>query len=848
MTDCNRPTNSRFKGAGIAAGIIFAVAVNVTGKNYFADGYHGGIYGHYPIEWKTQFIVDELTKHPDWKIGLEIEPETWDTVCIRTPGAFQDFAALLNQGRMEYTNPTYAQPYLYNIQGESIIRQFSYGIGSLRRHFPGIAFHTYAVEEPCFTSCLPAILKGFGFSYMSLKCPDTCWGGYTAAFGGETVTLIGPDGTEITAVPRYGCEGLEKGSVWQTTAWRNDPGYLSACEAAGIRNPIGMCYQDAGWRNGPWLGKNRTRSQYVLWTDYISMVSPSTPAQSHLFTQEDIRVNLMWGSQVMQRIAREVREAENALVMAEKLRAIAALGGYGQPDSIYFTQMDEAWRQLMLAQHHDSWIVPYNTLHDFGTWADAIDLWTSSAITTAREEIARAADMTSPGDTLMVKVFNTTMIPRRETVEVRLPGELWQTDGAITLTGPDGLRTPCEHTSPDAIRFMADVPPFGFTTYAINVDAGSEDFAGASHTPSDDTNPAIGNDRIRLTFNLNRGGTISSMQLINAPGVEFAPSDTALFSLGELRGFFYDEGNFRSSTETRARIADLNRTPLGESITLEGEIAGNPFRQTYTLVRGSNRIDCSLRIDWQGNPGIGEYREEHWNDDRRAFCDDRYKLCLLLPTSFDQPHLWKDAPFDVCESQQASTFFNRWSEIRHNVILNWIDVTDSEATRGLGLISDHTTSYVHGPGYPTALTVQYSGPGLWGRDYTIDRPTEIRFALVPHAGSGGAEALSDETDRFCEPLQALVCGGTGRPETRQLLSADADGIRLSAAYARPDGTFTIRLHNTHCNRRVRLTTAFDAEVVETDLTGNQIGIPTEGIVAPDIPRNGFRTFAVFPKK
>ena len=32
---------------------------------YFVDGYHGGIYGHYPVKWKTQFIVDQLAMHPD---------------------------------------------------------------------------------------------------------------------------------------------------------------------------------------------------------------------------------------------------------------------------------------------------------------------------------------------------------------------------------------------------------------------------------------------------------------------------------------------------------------------------------------------------------------------------------------------------------------------------------------------------------------------------------------------------------------------------------------------------------------------------------------------------------------
>lgn len=41
---------------------------------YFVDGYHGGIYGHYPVKWKTQFIVDQLSNHPEWRICLEIEP------------------------------------------------------------------------------------------------------------------------------------------------------------------------------------------------------------------------------------------------------------------------------------------------------------------------------------------------------------------------------------------------------------------------------------------------------------------------------------------------------------------------------------------------------------------------------------------------------------------------------------------------------------------------------------------------------------------------------------------------------------------------------------------------------
>ena len=46
-------------------------------QSYFIDGYHGGVYGHYPKGY-TRFIVKQLQKHSNWKINLEIEPETWD--------------------------------------------------------------------------------------------------------------------------------------------------------------------------------------------------------------------------------------------------------------------------------------------------------------------------------------------------------------------------------------------------------------------------------------------------------------------------------------------------------------------------------------------------------------------------------------------------------------------------------------------------------------------------------------------------------------------------------------------------------------------------------------------------
>lgn len=162
----------------ILAVLMFCNTVFSQQQAYFVDGYHGGgIYGHYPM-WVTQFMVDKFNQYPEWRIGLEIEPETWDTVRLREPVAYNNFKSIVTDKRIEFTNPAYAQPYCYNISGESLIRQFEYGIKKIHQHFPDVTYTTYSAEEPCFTSALPQILRLFGFKYAVLKCPpDTCWVG-----------------------------------------------------------------------------------------------------------------------------------------------------------------------------------------------------------------------------------------------------------------------------------------------------------------------------------------------------------------------------------------------------------------------------------------------------------------------------------------------------------------------------------------------------------------------------------------------------------------------------------------------------------------------------------------------
>ena len=817
---------------------------------YFIDGYHGGIYGHYPIEWKTKYMTNLLSDYPEWRMCLEIEPETWDTVLVKTPEDYENFRKIVTDKRVEFTNPAYAQPYCYNVSGESIIRQFAYGIKSIRRHFPEVEFVTYSVEEPCFTSSLPQILNQFGFKYAVLKCPNTCWGGYTAPYGGELVNWIGPDGSSILTVPRYACEELEENSVWQTTAWGNDSKYIDACIKYGIEHPVGMTLQDAGWKGGPWLGTGdsiKNNSIYVTWKEYFENISNGKTNDDYRLSQEDIRVSLMWGSQVLQRIARQVRHSENNLVMAEKMGVIANLtNGYRYSQE----NLDEAWRTLMLAQHHDSWIVPYNRLHKKRTWAEEIHNWTTTTNVLCGGIIAEAANSSSINKTgeerLYLRVYNTLGIPRREMVSATLSEEFAGLNLDVTDANGKNIEAFVTTDNKPALLFEADVPAFGYATYLVKPSRkAAKKIKDKARNKHDEL--VFENSMYRIVIDPLRGGVIKSLVAKKEGGKEFADTGSE-FSIGELRGFFYDEGVFHSSTETPAEVTLVQENHFEKSVQIQGHIASHPFTQTITIKEGQRKIEFDLTIDWMHNVGIGQYHQtDAYKNNQRAFYDDRFKLNVLFPVDLESPSLYKNAPFDVCRSELENTHFSTWDSIKHNIILNWVDLAEGNDKHGFALLSDHTTSYSYGDEFPLGLTVQFSGDGLWGRNYLIDAPTSIKFAVIPHSKKWDASGIHNESLRWNEPL---ICSFLQQTEMENvsLINVDKTGYEISASYLCDDGII-VRFFNADGNnspQNIKFGTPI-SKVEEIDLNGNTIAslnaISVDGEMGleVEIPRFGLKT-------
>ena len=815
-----------FLGSGLA---------DAQQKFFFVDGFHGGVYGHYPLKTYTDFMADQLESHPGWRICLEIEPETWDSVAVRTPDALKRFQALAATPRVEFTNPAYAQPYMYNVYGESIIRQLTYGMDKIRKYFPDAEFLTYAVEEPCFTSCLPAVLSGLGFKYASLKCPNTCWGGYAAGFGNGNVRWTGPDGSTLLTAPRYACEGLGD-SVWETRGNGRYPDYLGACDSAGVERPVAMCYQDAGWTNGPWLGRETgtdpADSLYVTWREYFEGEAPGTEHEVYRMSQEDVRAGLVWGSQVLQRLSRQVRQAENKLLMTEKTAALLSLETGQLPDQ---ARIDEAWRTLMLSQHHDCWIVPYNRLNRRGSWADNVALWTRSSIENCDAVLAGyPAPHTEP--TPAYGVVNTAPFGRSGLVRVDIPAG-WPERFRIEDARGKGIPY---YTEDGKACFQASVPALGIAP--VKLLRSGKSTAVRTETDfhlSSEKAVKVKTDLYSLTLSPARGGAITS--LVTREGKEYV-DPASEFALGELRGWFYEEGCYHSSTESPASVQITRAKGLSTVITIRGTLASVPFKEVITLEEGNPLIGFELEIFWTRNVGIGKFaQKDAYNARHRAFYDTRYHLNLLFPVSLQDPALYKDAPFDVCESALEDTFFDRWDALKHNVILDWVDLCGRDG-HSFALLSDHTTAYTYGPGFPLALSVQFSGNGLWGRNYRIDGPTRMRFAVLPHEGRWDEARVQEENLSWNEPLTVLP----GEHLATSLLDLTGTGYLVSAMNAVPEG-FLLRLYNASGDDRARTLRLGRpvAGIREVDLRGNDVGgeMPADAFTV-SMPRHGFKTFKI----
>lgn len=796
---------------------------------YYIDGFHGGIYGH--LEPGTiRDILTQLKLWPDWKVSFELEPASWEVERRRDPAAFAELSKLVenttSSGRIEFVSPAYGQPYCWNINGESNIRQLQIGLETMQDAFPGILIDTYAVQEPCWTSSLPQIFRSLGFKRASLKDPSTAFGGYTAGVNASVVNWVGPEGTAIPAAPRYACEDLVR--AWETESRYAKPEFLQKCLEHGIKFPAGQWFMDAGWRAGPGVYGKHIR--LTTWREYFTAIVPP-PEQNWHLTQEDLRVALPWGESGLQRLAREVRRAEIEILKAEKCAALAWLiTGIDWPEK----SLRDAWKALLLAQHHDAWIVgaSLTSMGEDQTWYQKGEEWSRCSIQLSKEIQSKNLDGLvrslvleqnfSPDQ--WVRVFNFQASPRQELVTILVSAgagvQGWQVFDHAGIEIPaqvtikrrydlpvrEADETPFKPWLPATgnqicaaeVTFIASVPQLGWANYRLvssaePVKAPITPIVHAEQLPNGDIH--IESDQYSIQLDSLHGGTIHSW-VDKSTGIEWVkPNFPQRFNA--YRGYWVNEARWIDSAESPAQLEIVANGPLFAVIKIHGIIGPASFETLLTITAGQNPVDFQVLLDLSSDLIIGE----PWNGEfipreqpPKPCYDDRYKLQACFPLPFNQVEINKNAAFDVCRSQLKDTHFNTWNEVKHTVILDWVDAFDPDQNLGLALFCDHTTGYSFSQPGTLGLILGWSGAGMWNHVYQFHGKHHVRYALLPHVGPWDQAGIWQSNTCWAEPLVSQLLPNIPTRLGPVSLMEASPGLRLSTLLVQGDDLF-IRIFN-----------------------------------------------------
>ncbi len=812
-------------------------------KLYFVDGYHGGIRGHMP-EGSWQDILHALKTYPDWKISLEVEPESWEYLRKHDYKIYQRLQDIVSDpassSRFEFISGSYAQPFCWAVNGESNIRQLLYGVEVIKRHFPTVTVDTYAVQEPCFTSSLPQILKQLGYARLSLKNP-TAWGGYMAKLPGEIIHLLGHDGSSIPAVPRYECEELiscnaTEGSGYDFSAIAE---FAEKCNLHGIKAPVGMCLQDLGWSSKPLV--QTIDVEYVTWREYFERFGDRIAGETEL-SQEDVLVALPWGNRILQEMLRNVRHAENRILQVEKLLAIA--GAWNNEPEECRSLLEEAWKKLMQAQHHDGYIC--------ATCGEGNRLWAFQSNALAREccsildnasdlimgaiSVRQSAEST-PGQEQWLRVYNTVGNPRVSQAEVTLgfdPGVR-----SVEVYDEGNLRIPAQldpvrfyedgSIGASILRFYASVDGIGYSSYRAVPTAIASDMEPMAVKTAQNT-VEVSNDYFHVIFDLMKGGSIVRLfdketKRDYAKGVS---------GLGSLRGYSVREDRFIDNMASPAECRIISNGSLYTELCFVGQFYGIEFQNTVIFRLHDRRIDFETSLNFMKDTEIGfPYEpkpEERQHGTKRSSCREDYKLGVQFPLGDSPVKVIKSAPFDLYESRLADTRFDSWDTIKHNIINGFADLYQESSNTGLAIFCDHVNGYSLADNLFTLTAAFGYHSNFWWGYQPLRGKSRIKYSVLPHASDLEQAAIPYEASILREPLLAERLSGKPGYSTFTVFSCK-NRLVETVTILQQNGKNQVRLfHNSHKSDNLILKSSLPGfQGISADLYGVPDGREAEQI-------------------
>ncbi len=767
---------------------------------------HGGVvlWGQEHFLKHLRNAVEWLDRYPSFKIGLENEAYTYDYLAEHNPEVLKEIREYLKRypGRFGIGTCTYGQPLSVFINEESNIRQIGYALEADRRHF-GCAPVVYLMSEHAMHSQIPQILKGFGFTGSIMRTHFMMYG-YNPTFDVAIGWWVGLDGSRVPTIPTYVGQGAEFGRTtkdnWILTRYPgpqcDTPLEKFREDFAHIKPLLATRADDSGLRREELVRKYEGKEQYKwILLEEIFPVFPA-PKKELKTVPNDFHVRMPWGY-CGNEIWNTSRRAEVGVLTAERLAAIEHLLGGADHEN----EVRQAWRNLLIAQHHDVQIC--------GLLPDARKFLTASLTASGRVKDACLRYVSScmeGGKIAQITVFNPHSWPRKEWVEVTvsLPkgaaAALGVRRGKETI--PSALLS-ADRYSDGSIQkaymaIAADVPALGFVSYAL-VPAQDKPVQKSMGIEIDKENLCITTPHMVVRFN-QEGGIYSILD---------RSTKESLLESSKRSGFLTGKIDGRHCESKGLWVLEAGRNGGPWAKARESGVIGSiPYTLEIVLRADSPRLDCRVRFQFQGQK-IGRL-SDNMRDSKSPFVHEEKLRFKISPAVGDDTVGVRDLPFAIAET--SDRYING---------LYWTALTDGR--KGLAVFNRGTMGSVREADGSFSVPLAYAMYYVWGTrmlngDFTYE------FALYPFSGDWHQADLHRRALEYNFPCVGVCTApGDGRlgSELRLLEVASSDVV-VSALYSK-EGKSYVRMYeyrgrNSHASldylpRRARLT--------EVDLAGRE---------------------------
>ena len=314
------------------------------------------LWGYFVLPASVRDML-HFCKETSTKGQVNFDAVGYEKMAVEAPEALQELRAAIATGTIEVSGGSYGQPYGLFHGGESNVRQRIYGARTVRRLL-GVWPRTFWEEEFDFFPQLPQMLVGAGFAYGSLFFQWTWHTPIVPVEDAPAVWWEGQDGSTLLVSAR---------NALNLHQWPEDfAGLLEGpaprmMPAAGIvqwlelmPSPDWMCRSEVLL---PQMKSLLANPDYEVipatLPEYLDVARPH--AVTRRYTMGDVFHGMSLGKNgdLFRRLS---RSGEQTLLAAEAVATTASFMGrpYAQWNAYPVWELEEAWRDLLIAQHHDN--------------------------------------------------------------------------------------------------------------------------------------------------------------------------------------------------------------------------------------------------------------------------------------------------------------------------------------------------------------------------------------------------------------------------------------------------------------------------------------------------------------